>query len=123
MSHDPLSGLMETPADAEVAQAQEAAEATAESVFALPDTLTITDVGTLHKAFLPRLDQGTALVLDGQAVERVDGAGLQLLTAVFKEAAARQLPVHWHAASEALRRGAAELGVDRLLGLGDDRAA
>jgi anti-anti-sigma regulatory factor len=141
MSHDPLSELAEPPlqpaadekvttASAAVAEAgvepvpgQGAVEAAAESVVELPDTLTITDVGTLHKTFLGLLDDGTAPVLDGEAVEMVDGAGLQLLTAVFKEAAARQLPVRWHAASDTLRRGAAELGVHLLLDLGDDGAA
>jgi len=141
MSHDPLSALADPAGpmpdheglSAGTAQpgedgedrapARESADAAAGSVLELPDTLTIADVGTLHKTLGPLLNDSTALVIDGGSVERVDGAGLQLLTALFKEAVARQLPVRWQAASGVLRRGAADLGVGVLLGLEDDRAA
>ena len=138
MSHDPLLGLEDDAAatgeetisepsvdaglaaggDAEVMEA-----AASEASFALPDSLTIADVDELHKTLNGLLVNDGVLELDGGDVEMVDGAGLQLLAALFKEAASRQKVLRWQATSDALRRGAQDIGLSELLSLDASEAA
>lgn len=57
--------------------------------------------------------------LDGASVERVDTAGLQILTAFKTEALNRDIGLGWAAASDALRKSAKLLGLTNVLELGD----
>lgn len=81
--------------------------------FPLPAELTIQAVAPLRDELLA-LPPG-ALQLDGAAVERVDAAGLQLLTALCQ--ARRDPPPDWQAPSAALREGARILHLAEVLGL------
>ena len=58
----------------------------------------------------------TALVLDASRVQRIDTAALQLLAAFCRTTRDAGLPLHWRAASPALREAAGLLGLDESLG-------
>ncbi|MGO4702118.1 STAS domain-containing protein [Dyella sp. 2RAB6] len=88
----------------------------AEGRVALPADCRIADLATV-KAALEAALSTPAATLDGGAVERVDTAALQLLAVFRREAAARGVAVAWLGASEALRDGAARLGLARTLEL------
>jgi len=60
----------------------------------LPESLTIESVSAIRHLMLDAMSESPpGLVLDGLAVEDVDGAGIQLLLAAGKEAAQRDLPL------------------------------
>jgi anti-anti-sigma regulatory factor len=62
------------------------------------------------------LAQGKPLVLDGSAVQSVDGASLQLLLAATRAARQEHIPCGWHQPSPPLKKAAALLGItDELL--------
>ena len=63
------------------------------------------------KALLAEALQGPNAQLDGTAVERVDGASLQLLVAFRRAAAAGNCAVTWLGVSTTLRDAAALLGL------------
>lgn len=63
------------------------------------------------------LGKGVGVVLDGSGIERIDAAALQLLTAFFRDAAARKVQAKWHAPSDSLIKAAGLLGLSRQLGL------
>ncbi len=52
-----------------------------------------------------------AIALNGENLQRVDGAGLQLLVSFFREAQRQNFSVHWQGASPALRHAAQLFGV------------
>ena len=83
----------------------------------LEDSLTIVEVGELHQVLLGMLNGVGTINLRGGEVIRVDGAGIQLLAALMKEAVQRQMQVRWVNSSTALRTAAAQLGLNRVLGL------
>ena len=71
-------------------------------------------------ALAPRLREavgGSAAVLDAAAVEKVDGAAMQLLVAFRRAAAAGACAVTWSAASDVLREASSLLGLDGELDL------
>ena len=57
--------------------------------------------------------------LDGSSVERVDTAGLQVLTAFKAESRNRDIDLSWAGASDALRKSAELLGLSSELELSD----
>lgn len=62
------------------------------------------------------LTQGSPLVLDGSAVQSVDGAAVQLLLAAVRAAKQENIPCKWRQPSSSLRKAAALLGLtDELL--------
>lgn len=71
-------------------------------------------------ALAPQLREavrGSAAALDGAAVEKVDGAAMQLLVAFRRAAAAGTCAVTWSAASDVLREASSLLGLDGELDL------
>jgi len=87
----------------------------------LPAELTIYTVGELHPQWLGWLamnEPGAAV--QGEAVEQVDSAGLQLLIALDRAVAERGRQLAVHAPSNALRHGFRDLGLPHWL---DQRAA
>jgi anti-anti-sigma regulatory factor len=58
-------------------------------VISLPEELTIAEAADLRVRLLAALEGGGPVVLDGGAVADVDAAGLQLLCAARRSAAAR----------------------------------
>ncbi len=77
-------------------------------------------------ALAPQLREavlGDAAALDGAAVEKVDGAAMQLLVAFRRAAAAGACAVTWSAASDVLREASSLLGLDGELDLPAARPA
>ncbi|AQR63111.1 hypothetical protein BZG35_16715 [Brevundimonas sp. LM2] len=56
--------------------------------------------------------RGAPLILDGSAVERLGGQGLQLLLSAFKTWREDGQPLRLQSASEALLAGMRQLGID-----------
>jgi ABC-type transporter Mla MlaB component len=77
-------------------------------------------------ALAPQLREAvraSAAALDGAAVEKVDGAAMQLLVAFRRAAAKGSCAVIWSAASDVLREASALLGLDGELDLPAARPA
>jgi len=79
-------------------------------VVALGDTLTIEQAAAMHTELVQHLDT-TSVVLEAGALQRIDAAGLQLLTAFVRAADGRGARVEWRAPSAVLRDGARRLGL------------
>lgn len=92
--------------------------ATAERVLELGSCLTIAEVGEVSQQLVGVFDTGTTLVLEGGEIEQIDGAGVQLLAGLMKEAVAQQAAVEWAGSSSTLREAVAQLGLAELLQLG-----
>ncbi|MBE1159487.1 STAS domain-containing protein [Dyella acidiphila] len=82
----------------------------------MPADFRIGEVTDLHRQLRDALD-GSAIVLDGGAVERVDTAALQLLVAFQHEARKRERALSWTAASAPLQDAAGQLGLAQILAL------
>ncbi len=137
MNHDPLADLEPTPgegmglfgvespaaavpdrAGSAPAPVEEPAPGVAEdAVLRLDSCLTVAEVGELGGQLLGVFDGGSDLALDGSGIEQIDGAGVQLLAALMKEAALQQVSVSWTGSSPELREAAAQLGLSELLHL------
>jgi anti-anti-sigma regulatory factor len=83
----------------------------------LGETVTIEQAGALHAELGRHLGAGQVVVEAG-GVERVDAAGLQLLTAFVRAAHGRGTQVEWRSPSAVLRDGARRLGLSAALRLG-----
>jgi ABC-type transporter Mla MlaB component len=86
-------------------------------VIALGDSLAIGDVRARHSDWKAHLANARAIEIDGAALGKVDTAALQLLVALVQDARGRGVPVKWRGVSNALREGAARLGVTPFLQL------
>ena len=82
---------------------------------ALDGALEISMAAELSQRFRAALTAARPIELDVAALERVDGAGLQLLAAFLREARRQQLPCRWRGAPTRLIEAAALLGVAELL--------
>ena len=82
----------------------------------MPADFRIADVTDMHRQLRAALD-GSAIVLDGGAVDRVDTAALQLLVAFQHEARKRERAVSWAAVSAPLQDAAGQLGLAQTLAL------
>ncbi|MEO7071703.1 MAG: STAS domain-containing protein [Rhodanobacter sp.] len=82
----------------------------------LPADCRMSTQGGLMADLLRTLDE-RAIVLDGQAVERIDTAALQLLALFRREVATRGGSVRWREPSGALHDAASLLGLTNLLEL------
>jgi ABC-type transporter Mla MlaB component len=89
----------------------------AETQVTLADNLEIAQVQTLGTTLRDALAQAQPVTLDAAAVQRVDGAALQVLAAFVRTAQARGVPVSWQAVPEALTRAAGLLGLKDVLWL------
>ena len=116
MSHDPLAdlGIEETPTsvDADVQN-----KGDPDSALQFAASLTIGDVGDFYEVCHQALDDSGPFILDAEAVEVIDGAGIQMIAACVKEAIEQGREVRWQSTSEALVRAARIMGVDESLSL------
>ena len=78
---------------------------------------TLREVDDLHFSLLAADAGADPFLIDAAAVERVDTAGLQLLTAFVRQRATDGRSVQWCAVSGEFARGARRLGLEQLLGL------
>lgn len=83
---------------------------------ALPAELTIYTVSELRTQWLTWLaGVSDDAAVDGQAVDQVDAAGVQLLASLSRSFAAKQLRLRLAQPSEVLRAACLTLGMDKLL--------
>lgn len=80
------------------------------------DTLDITLAASYHEQLNQLLNQYKTITLNAENVERIDGAGLQLLAAFMKSAASLHISVEWQACSELVKKQANLLGLTGSLG-------
>ncbi len=85
------------------------------AVINLGDRLTIAGVAERRREMSAALDSGGPVVLQGGEIRQIDGAGLQLLAALIKEAAATGVAIRWDGISDALQQGARQLGLNEVL--------
>lgn len=84
-------------------------------ILQLPEELTIAEAARLRERLRAALDGGAPVVLDAAGVAEVDAAGLQLLCAARRSAAARGVPLtlRGRGRSEALARALEVSGLAR----------
>lgn len=87
------------------------------AVLNLQADLGIESMQELHGALMPHVDAADPIVLDGDAVQRVHCAGLQLLHAFVRDRAALGFVTTFSAASQVLRQAARQLALSNALGL------
>lgn len=84
------------------------------SSVSLGDILTIAEVTAMHGELGRHLGAG-CVALDAGALQRVDAAGLQLLTAFVRAADSRGTKIEWRSPSAVLRDGARRIGLTAAL--------
>jgi ABC-type transporter Mla MlaB component len=85
----------------------------------LGDSITIADVEKHKRHFLDLLTIGTAIKLSAADISQCDGAGLQLLSAFYKEAMSRGVELNWGRVSKDLHAAVTVMGLIDSLGLAD----
>jgi anti-anti-sigma regulatory factor len=106
MSHDPLAGHEAAPNDA----AESPANVSPTEVL-LPSSLTIAEVGDIKRQFMTGLENARSLRIDCAALDVIDGAGLQLMAAVARTAAERQVELYWQSPPAMLEDNLALIGL------------
>ncbi len=89
----------------------------ASDVIDLGDHMVISNVLEWHGKHSDIFEGKGKITLDGSNIEQIDGTGLQLLTALIKQAGSQNMAVSWKGASETLRAAAAQLGLSGALHL------
>lgn len=84
-------------------------------VLVLPDHLTIVEVAEFHAELSRWLNAGGSIAIDGKAVEMIDGAGLQLMTAFVRDMQDKANKVYWINPSDALASAAGRMGLHKAL--------
>lgn len=82
-----------------------------------PSELDVAGVGALRPKLLDALQTPGPFEIDGQAVQKIHAAGLQLFLAFMSEARSQGLSAKWRNPSPALVEGARLLGLTDSLGL------
>ncbi|MEN8178002.1 MAG: STAS domain-containing protein [Pseudomonadota bacterium] len=77
----------------------------------LGENLTIQEVSEILASFRTAADISSAITLEASGLSRVDGAGVQLLCAIFKEAKNQHMDITWNGESDALNSAADQMGV------------
>lgn len=81
------------------------------------ECLTISEVNEVVTRFRSLADLTNVVYLDATNLSRIDGAGVQLLCAIFKEAENQQMDIGWIGEPELVASVANQMGVLDLLGL------
>jgi ABC-type transporter Mla MlaB component len=103
-----------TPAQEGATHAQ---EEEASSTLALGAECTVSDAGSLKESLAGLLDQPQAVTLDITALQRIDTAGMQVITAFVRERAGHGRQVEWQGTAPVLATAAHLLGLTSLLKL------
>lgn len=88
------------------------------SIIVLDARLSIARSAELHGELRARLEEGAPILIDGSQVEEIDTAILQLLASLWRTCAERGVECKWRGPSDALRRAAALIGIEPMLGMG-----
>lgn len=89
----------------------------ASGVFAVAAECTVADAGTLKSALAKLLDDTGVVTLDIGSVQRIDTAGLQVITTFVRERESLGRQVEWLGAAPSLVAAAKLLGLSSLLKL------
>jgi len=89
----------------------------ASNTLALAAECTVSDAGSLKESLAALLNEPQAVTLDVTALQRIDTAGLQLITAFVRERAGHGRPVEWQGTAPVLATAAQLLGLTSLLKL------
>jgi ABC-type transporter Mla MlaB component len=85
--------------------------------FALAAECTVADAGTLKSALAKLLEDPGSVAIDISAVQRVDTAGMQLLTSFVLDRMVQDRDVEWVGHAPALTAAATLLGLNSILKL------
>jgi len=83
-------------------------------VFEIQAVQDISSVSAIHSE-LKKLLSNKNIILDGEQVERIDGASLQLIYSFIEEARIKGVNISWRSPSEVLRNNAKLLGLEDAL--------
>lgn len=104
---------------AEIGQPEAIAQedgASAASTIKLPVSCTLREASEL-KTLLLKSDSATTLILDAASVERVDTAGLQVITAFMRSRSVHGAGCEWRGLNQTVVQAAELLGLSRQLGI------
>ncbi len=87
------------------------------NIISLDESIVISGVMELREKLVATVTSHDEVVIDGSAVEKIDGTGLQLLVALMKQAVSSNTAISWSSASDLLLDSAAQLGLIEILGL------
>ena len=93
------------------------AAADSSQILDLGASLTVVEVTEWHSRFATAFEHGSRIEIKAEAIEQIDGAGVQLLVAVIKEALARHIEISWGAVSETLEQAVSQLGLESVFRL------
>ena len=113
---------MTKPRKARSAPKRRIARPGATSSVTLPADCTIAQTAAVKSRLAPLLGRASAITLDGNAVRRVDSAGLQLLAAFVRERRASGRSVAWRDVSPVFSAAATLLGLNAVLELTEQRS-
>jgi anti-anti-sigma regulatory factor len=82
-----------------------------EEILALGESLTVQEVGSMMGGLRAALNAGGPIVIDAAELSQIDGAGVQLLCLLFKEAGERNIPCAWREHSLPLQQAVKQLGL------------
>ena len=88
-----------------------------DGVFALAAECTVADAGTLKSGLSKLLDDAASVSVDISAVQRIDTAGIQILTAFVLDRMVQDREVEWCGYAPALTAAATLLGLNSILKL------
>jgi ABC-type transporter Mla MlaB component len=86
-------------------------------MFALAAECTVADAGTLKSGLAKLLDDAQTVALDISAVQRIDTAGLQILTTFVLDRMVQDRDVEWVGYAPVLTAAATLLGLNSILKL------
>lgn len=116
--------LLGPPREASTARASAPAQsvetptsAAPHTAFALAAECLVSGASTLKESLAGLLDEPQPITLDITALQRIDTAGLQVLTAFIRERAGNGRTVEWRGTAPALTSAAQLLGLTSLLKL------
>lgn len=87
------------------------------SLIKLGDCLTIQEVSELTLSLQNVFDSGLKIAIEANELQRIDGAGMQLLCVLFKEAESHDIEIGWSSESDIIRKSAIKMGLDNVLKL------
>jgi phospholipid transport system transporter-binding protein len=87
------------------------------TTLALAAECMVSDASSLKDSLAALLDEPLSVTLDLTALQRIDTAGLQVITAFVRERAGHGRSVQWQGTAPALTSAAQLLGLTSLLGL------
>jgi len=90
---------------------------TGSGAFAIAAECTVADAGSLKAGLAKLLDDSGVVTLDVSAVQRIDTAGLQVITTFVRERESHGRQVEWRGTAPALAAAAKLLGLSAFLKL------